>query len=221
MRITAAEKRNFMKALTRAISITVGAGIWSALFVSQAVAGCGDLSSLQGPFKLVDPQVEAKASAPRVEGTGSEQRGSSGASIVGMWQFQFISKGNTGHNPSIPDGALLDFGFSEWHSDGTEILNSAGVPGGGFCLGVWGQTGFLAFELNHFPIAFDSTTGAVANYINIREQDTLSPSGDSFTGTFTEDIYDPKGNHVDHLVGTVVATRITVDSSLPSAIPSN
>lgn len=210
-----------MKAISRAITTTLGAGIFAAMFVSNAMAGCGDLSSLQGPFKLVDPQVQAKASTPRLEVASPEQRASSGASMVGMWQFQFISKGNTGHNPSIPDGALLDFGFSQWHSDGTEILNSAGVPGGGFCLGVWGQTGFLTFELNHFPIAFDPTTGAVANYINVREQDTLSPSGDSFSGTFTEDIYDPKGNHVDHLTGNVVATRITVDSSLPASIPSN
>jgi hypothetical protein len=211
-----------MKAISRAITMTLGAGIFSALFVSNAVAGCGDLASLQGPLKLVDTAVEARLLAPRLESANPERRGGrSGASIVGMWKVQLISKGNTSHNPSIPDGALIDFGFTQWQSDGTEIQNSAGVPGGGFCLGVWGQTGFLTFELNHFPIAFEATSGAVAVYINIREQVTLSPSGDSFTGTFTEDVYDPKGNHVDHVAGTVVATRITVDSSLPSAIPSN
>jgi hypothetical protein len=211
-----------MKAIYRAITMTLGAGIFSALFVSNAVAGCGDLASLQGPLKLVDTAVEARLLAPRLESANPERRGGrSGASIVGMWKVQLISKGNTSHNPSIPDGALIDFGFTQWQSDGTEIQNSAGVPGGGFCLGVWGQTGFLTFELNHFPIAFEATSGAVAVYINIREQVTLSPSGDSFTGTFTEDVYDPKGNHVDHVAGTVVATRITVDSSLPSAIPSN
>jgi hypothetical protein len=211
-----------MKAISRAITMTLGAGIFSALFVSNAVAGCGDLASLQGPLKLVDSAVEARLLAPRLESANPERRGGrSGASIVGMWKVQLISKGNTSHNPSIPDGALIDFGFTQWQSDGTEIQNSAGVPGGGFCLGVWGQTGFLTFELNHFPIAFEATSGAVAVYINIREQVTLSPSGDSFTGTFTEDVYDPKGNHVDHVAGTVVATRITVDSSLPNAIPSN
>lgn len=209
-----------MKAICRAITMTLGAGILGALLVSNAVAGCGDLSSLQGSLKLADPDVVAKAFAPRVEGANPEQRSGSSASIVGFWKIQLISKGNTSHNPSIPDGALIDFGYQQWHSDGTEIQNSAGVPGGGFCLGVWGQTGYLTFELNHFPIAFDATTGAVANYINLREQVTLSPSGDSYTGTFTEDIYDPKGNHVDHLAGTLVATRMTVDSSFPSAVPN-
>jgi hypothetical protein len=48
-----------------------------------------------------------------------------------MWGLQFISKGNTGHNPPIPDGALIDYGFTQWHGHGTEIQNSAGVPGGG------------------------------------------------------------------------------------------
>ncbi len=210
-----------MSAISRALSMTLSAGMLVTLFVSNALAGCGDLSGLQGPLTLVDPQVEAKALAPRVAGPVADQRGGSSASIVGLWDIQLISKGNTSHNPSIPDGALIDFGYTQWHDDGTEIQNSAGVPGGGFCLGVWGQTGFLTFELNHFPIAFSPTTGSVANYINIREQITLSPSGDSYTGTFTEDIYDPKGNHVDHVGGTVVGTRMTVDSSLPASIPSN
>lgn len=210
-----------MKAISRAITITLGTGIFVTMFVSQAIAGCGDLSSLQGPFEFPKQNAELRPLAPATESESAQQRGGSSASMVGMWKFQFLSKGNTGHNPSIPDGALIDFGFSQWHSDGTEILNSAGVKGGGFCLGVWGQTGFLTFELNHFPIAFDPTTGAVANYINVQEQDTLSPSGDSFTGTFTEDVYDTKGNQVDHLTGTVVATRITVDSSFPTALPTN
>ena len=231
----------------RLITMTVSSA--AALLMPTAYAGCGDTSSLtapfqmvspatsvpstsmlraeakaglQGPFQFADPQVEAKAVAPRAAGLGAEERGGQqSASIAGMWGFQLISKGNTGHNPSIPDGALIDFGYAQWHSDGTEIQNSAGVPGGGFCLGVWGQTGFLTFELNHFPIAFNPTSGAVANYINIREQLTLSSSGDSYTGTFNEDVYDAKGNQVDHVAGTVVGTRMTVDSSLPSAIPSN
>jgi hypothetical protein len=206
-----------MKAISRAISLTLGVGIFVTMSVSNASAGCGDLSNLQGPFTLVEASAEARPLGPLTETKNALAR----PSIIGMWKLQFISKGNTGHNPPIPDGALIDYGFTQWHGDGTEIQNSAGVPGGGFCLGVWGQTGFLTFELNHFPIAFNATTGAVANYINIRQQVALSPSGDSFTGTFTEDIYDPKGNHADHLAGTITATRITVDSSYPSALPSN
>lgn len=211
-----------MKAFSRLITISVGAGIFAALFVSQAMAGCGDLSALQGPFEFPQQSAELRPLAPQAESASAASRGGSSASIVGMWKTQLISKGNGSHNPSIPDGALLDFGYSQWHSDGTEILNSGGhAPATeNFCLGVWGQTGYLTYELNHFPISYDATTGNIANYINLREQDTLSPSGDSYTGTFTLDVYDTRGNHVDHLAGTVNATRITVDSAFPGALPT-
>jgi hypothetical protein len=200
-----------MRIISRSFSTTLTAGVFLTLFASQASAGCGDLSGLNGLFTFAQPAARPLA----------EARTGSGASIVGFWKVQLISAGNATHSPSIPDGALIDFGYTQWHSDGTEIQNSAGVPGGGFCLGVWGQTGYLTFELNHFPIAFASPTGGVANYINIREQVTLSPSGDGYTGTFTENVYDSKGNQVDHLTGNVVATRMTVDSTFPSAVPSS
>jgi hypothetical protein len=196
------------------------------LFASNAVAGCGDLASLQGPFEF--PQTSLEPRALTASAQPSEAKDSSGysrfntASIVGLWKVQLLSKGNGAHNPSIPDGALIDFGYTQWHSDGTEILNSGGhsAASGNFCLGVWGQSGFLTFVLNHFPIAYDPTSGGLVNYIDLREQDTLSPSGDSYTGTFTLDVYTPAGTKVDHVAGTVVATRLTVDSTLPSAAPN-
>jgi hypothetical protein len=83
------------------------------------------------------------------------------------------------------------------------------------------RTDFLGFELNHFPVAFDPTTGKVANYINLREQVTLAPDGTFYTGSFTENIYDPTGKQVDHVAGTLSGERITVDSSFPGALPSN
>jgi len=137
-----------------------------------------------------------------------------------MWGVQFISEGNTKHNPSIPDGALLDFGFQLYHSDGTQRTNSGGrAPSTqNFCEGVWGQTGFNAYELNHFAFSYDATSGAYQGPVNSKEQLTLSPSGDSFSGTFTIDIYDTKGNHVDHLAGNITGTRITVDT-LPTPQP--
>jgi hypothetical protein len=197
----------------------LGAGILLAISVSNAVAGCGDLSSLHSPFQFAVPGAESGLEQPATQANTAKFQGLSTPSIVGFWKFQFVSNGNTTHNPSIPDGALLDFGYMQWHNDGTELINSA--VHSDFCMGVWAKTGFLTFEINHFPINYDPSTGMVASYVNLREQDTLSPSGDSYTGTLTIDVYDPMGNHVDHLAGTVVATRMTVDSTLPGAIPSN
>ena len=112
---------------------------------------------------------------------------------------------------------MIDFGYSQWHSDGTEILNSGGHEPAteNFCLGVWGQTGFLTYEVNHFALSYDLTSQALTNYVNIREQITLSPSGDSYAGTFTITIFDTHGNQVDQVVGTTSATRVTVDTTVP------
>lgn len=141
--------------------------------------------------------------------------GPAAPSIVGMWNIQYISAGNTSHTPPIPDGAVVDFGYNQWHSDGTEILNSGGhTPASeNFCLGVWGQTGYPTYELNHFALSYNSLSQELTNYVNIREQITLSPSGDKYTGTFTITIYDTAGNQVDQIGGNVVATRITVDTA--------
>jgi predicted small lipoprotein YifL len=105
-----------MKTISRAITI-----------VSKAFAGCGDLTKLQGPFEFPEHAVDSRVLAAAAAEKASDDSLTT-ASIVGMWKVQLISKGNTGHNPSIPDGALIDFGFTQWHSDGTEIQNSAGRP---------------------------------------------------------------------------------------------
>jgi hypothetical protein len=205
-----------MKSIAQTITTTLAAGVLVTMFVSKASAGCGDLSNLQGPFAPAQFSVHFRTSAPPADSTKALANGSAGASIVGLWNIQFVSQGNIAHNPSIPDGALIDFGFNQWHSDGTEILNSGGhAPATeNFCLGVWGQTGFLTYELNHFALSYNATSGDLANVVNIREQATLSPSGESYTGTFTLNVYDTKGNQVDHVAGTILATRVTVDTGV-------
>lgn len=216
---TCGQKGNSMKTISQAITMTLSAGMFMILLAPPATAGCGDLTTLQGPFVLAQDMPNLSLLSRTAEAEKSEARAAAGASIVGMWNFQFVSQGNTAHNPSIPDGALIDFGYNQIHTDGTEIINSGGhAPAtGNFCLGVWGQTGFLTYEVNHFPLSYNATTGALANLINVREQITLSPSGDSFTGTFTLNVYDTKGNQVDHLVGNVVAQRVTVDTTVTAA----
>lgn len=213
-----------MRTIFKTVSSILSAGLYLAFFVSKASAGCGDVSNLNGPWVFEQPIALARAGSQATQNAeAASARSGQSASIVGFWKVHFISLGNLSHSPSIPDGALIDFGYSQWHSDGTEILNSGGhAPAtGNFCLGVWGATGFQTFELNHFPIGYDATTGALTNYINVRETVTLSPSGDSYSGTFTINIYDTKGNQVDHLAGTVTATRLTVDSTLPGAAAGN
>ena len=185
------------------------------LFCSAAHAGCGDVSNFQAPFQMVSLSF---SSSPRLQAAaGLEADARKARSIVGMWSFKFISQGNTSHNPSIPDGAQLDFGYSVWHADGTEITNSGSRPPatGNFCFGVWRQTGFATYELNHFALGYDATTGNLNGKSKIGETVTLSSDGNTLVGTFTIDVYDPNGNQVDHLQGQLQASRVTVDTPNP------
>src|ERR1700730_11892008 len=133
--------------------------------------------------------------------------------IVGFWRVNLVSKGNSG----IPDGAVLDAGYSQWHSDGTEILNSSRAPETqSFCLGVWKKTAPFRYKLNHFAISW--ANGSLLGPANIREEVILSHDGDSFTGTFTLDQYDKGGNLLVHLVGQVEGKRITADTPVTDVL---
>src|SRR5271166_83319 len=109
---TCIRKRNFMTTISRTIVTTLSAGIFAALLVSPATAGCGDLTNLNGPFQF----VQQRALPASVEPSSAEKasaRGGASPSIVGMWKVQFVSAGNESRNPPIPDGALVDFGYSQ------------------------------------------------------------------------------------------------------------
>ena len=138
-------------------------------------------------------------------------------SIVGMWSFQFISQGNTTRNPSIADGTQLNFGYTQFHSDETEILNAgARSPAQqNFCLGVWQDTGDSTYQVNHFALNYDAATGTLLGRILVIEKITVSPGGTALSGTFVETVFDTKGNQTDHLTGQVTAQRITVDTTTP------
>ena len=184
------------------------------VLAATASAGCGDISSLQPPFQFAD----AQSAVPALRAKASMNPMNDIPAPIGMWNFQFLSQGNGGHNPPIPDGALIDFGYTQWHSDGTEIMNSGthAPATQNFCLGVWVRTGMFTYEVNHFALSYDATSGALANKVNIREQVTLGPSGNELSGAFTIDIYNAAGTQqVDHVAGTIAGTRVTVDQTTP------
>lgn len=178
-----------------------------------ASAGCGDLSKMQGPFQLDESQTAAATG-----GSGSFNALFTSATPVGMWNVKFLAEGNSSRNPPIPDNAVVDFGYVQFHYDGTEIMNSgAHAPATqNFCLGVWVRTGVLTYEVNHFALSYDATSGALTTKVNIREQITLNPNGNQYSGTFTINVYDANsGAQVDHIVGNVSATRVTIDQTQP------
>jgi hypothetical protein len=187
-----------------------------------AARGCTPPTQLEGPFATeqlrLDPQnpLESVSFASLIRDLNNAP-GKNDVSIVGMWTQQFLSLGNTTHNPPIPDGAMIDFGYAQWHSDGTENINSGGFAPAAqnYCLGIWEKTGPFTYKVNHFAFNYDAKTGIMTGKVNITETITLSPGGTRYSGSFRINFFDTKGNEVDHVTGQVTANRITIDTTIP------
>ena len=121
-------------------------------------------------------------------------------SIVGLWNLNFVA-----------DGTVVDVAFDAWNSDGIEVLNDFTNPiNGNVCLGVWEQTGPRTYKLKHPSWYFDGS-GNLLGTVVIHELVRLSADGDSFSGTYTYDVYDVSGKFLEELAGQLQATRIKVD----------
>jgi hypothetical protein len=181
--------------------------------IPAAQAACGDITGLSAPFQFVDASAQARSMQD--DEAARNRGGSHAASIVGLWKFTVASQGNTSHNPSIPDGAQIDWGYSQWHSDTNEFSMSAlhSPASGNICMGTWAQDGGT-YNLNHFALNFDTTSGAWTGTVDIHQAVTVSLGGTMYTGTYIIDVYDTKGNHVDHIGGQVTAIRMNLDSTV-------
>lgn len=193
----------------------------SLLFVPNSTAQCGGYRNPLPTHTNWHPQF-GQPRLLRTAFVSADDSEDESASIVGFWHVKFISDGvSTGIPGGVPKGAEVDAGFSQWHSDGTEIMNSGGrAPNtSNFCLGVWAKVGPRKYKLNHFATSWDPTKGTVGpagpageliGPAQIGEEVTLASSGDSFAGTFSIDQYDESGNLLVHLEGKITGTRINV-----------
>jgi hypothetical protein len=177
-------------------------------FVSRADAQCGGSEWLKhGGIQLQSFEEQLQVGTGSFLLVSSHQGSNNG--IIGFWKVKFVAEGNAG---GPPDGTLIDNGFAQWHSDGTEIMNSSKPPiTSSFCLGVWQKNGPSSYQLNHFALGFDSSSNFIGP-AQIQESVTVSKKSDQYTGTFTIDQFDPMGNPLGHVAGNITATRVTVDT---------
>jgi len=191
-----------MESAFKKITAVLAVALVAVVLTAAANAACGDVSKPGASLQPQSWQGMGVGSASLVQVSENAD------AIVGFWQVTLTAEGN----PGPPDGTVIDKGFSQFHSDGTEILNSSRPPvTQSFCLGVWKKVSPGHYKLNHFPISWDQNSNFVG-VANLREDIVLSRDGKSFTGTFTIDQYDQSGNTLAHLNGVVSATRVTVDT---------
>jgi hypothetical protein len=196
-----------MERLSRIVVIsTFIVAAFASLFVPAASASCVSPDQMGGVAWQLKPssgQAHAFALTPVSFGASD--------GIVGFWHVDFVTKGNTN---GIPDDLTIDSAYVQWHSDGTEIMNSSRDPRtSSFCLGIWKRTGAFTYTLKHFALSWDGAGNPVGP-ATIIENVRLSHDGDSFTGTFTITQYATDGITVlppTPIVGTLAGTRITPD----------
>jgi hypothetical protein len=193
------------------VTAVVGAAALGVMWTPTAAAGCA----------FPDPTGASVTHSSRSQiGTGEyhpaafmltsdhDRRDDDSDGIVGLWHVTFVSRGSQ----YIPDGTQVDSAYVQWHSDGTEIMNSSRPPStGSFCMGVWEKTGRNTYRLNHVAISWNPD-GTPEGPASIREEVTLDHSGNTYKGTFTIIQYDLSGINVvipTPIVGELTAERIT------------
>jgi hypothetical protein len=180
-------------------------------FAPSASAGCAWPDTDRGSVR---PELPAVAMLNRVGAPGlmrvSDHDDQQAPTIVGFWRATFVSEGST----YIPDETVVDTAYVQWHSDGTEIMNSSRPPStSSFCLGVWKKTGPFTYALSHFALSWNPD-GTPLGPASISEQVTVDRDGDTYTGNFTITQYDVSGNNVlppTPIVGVVTGKRITAN----------
>jgi hypothetical protein len=160
---------------------------------ASAFASCGD--SLSAMATAVAGQ-----SRPMQQGLHSSQHNSDSTSMVGLWYIQFTI-----------DGSVIQDAYQLWNAGGTEVHNPNVDPrAGNVCLGVWKRGGHGIYTLAHRVWNYD-TNGNFLGTIKLSETVTLGKGGDSHSGSFTLDFYDPSGNFLMELAGSVTGQRISVE----------
>ena len=210
------KKENLMQTMFGTLKATLGIAILATVFAPLANAQCVSVNKYKrSALKLPQPfsSGELRPAAFMSVGFAAQEdaQGANQDPVVGFWKVTFVAEGNS---DGPPDGTVIDSAYAQWHSDGTEIMNSSRPPATqSFCLGVWEKTGPSKYTLNHFAISWNPD-GTLLGPANIRETITLSHDHGSFAGTFTIDQYNTGGNLLVHLTGQIEGKRITVNTSI-------
>ena len=162
---------------------------------ASALASCGDsLSAMAAGAVAIVNQ-----SRPMEQDSQSSASYSVNSSIVGLWHIHFKVNGQT-----------IQEAYQLWNAGGTEVHNPNVDPRtGNVCLGVWKRAAGT-YTLAHRVWNYDAN-GNFLGTIHLRETLTLGHGGNTHSGSFKLDFYDPNGHFVNEVAGRVTGKRISVE----------
>jgi hypothetical protein len=167
-------------------------------FSATAAAQCGaSFNAMATAAASIRNQSQATQSFVQ-NGSAATSDNAVNTSIVGLWHIRFLV-----------GGQQIQEAFQIWNAGGTEVHNPNVDPRtGNVCLGAWIEAAPQTFKLTH-RVWFYDTNGNFQGVGHLSESLTLGDRGNTHSGTFTLDIYDPAGNLVAEVPGTVVGERIS------------
>jgi hypothetical protein len=183
---------NFMK-LAACLVLIIGLS-------ASAFASCGDTLVAMAAAAAAGHSQSGSQSGPRQAGVAPVGNSPVNPSIVGLWQIRFIAGGQT-----------IQEAYQAWNVGGTEIHNPNVDPRtGNICLGVWKRVAPQTYKLSHNVYSYD-TNGNFQGKIHLSETLTLGDNGNTHSGPFALDFYDPAGNFEFEVTGDVVGERVSVE----------
>lgn len=162
----------------------------------SALASCGDsLSAMAAQAASVRSQSHPMQFDSESSGDND------GSSIVGLWHIRFV----------VGDQTIQE-AYQLWNVGGTEVHNPNVDPRtGNVCLGVWKRKASRGpYKLAHRVWNYDAA-GNFMGTISLSETLTVGHRGNSHSGSFTLDFYDPSGTFLFEVAGSVTGERISVE----------
>ena len=167
-------------------------------FSATAMASCGDsLSAMATTAASVRNQSPASQLSVQ-NGSAAASDNAVNTSIVGLWHVRF----------QVGDQTIQE-AFQIWNAGGTEAHNPNVDPRtGNICLGAWKEAAPQTFKLTHRVWSYD-TSGNFLGTINLNETLVLGDKGNTQSGSFTLDFYDPSGTFMFEVPGSAIGERIS------------
>ena len=169
-------------------------------FSATAMASCGDsLSAMAAAAASVRSQSKVSQSSVQ-NGSAAASDNAVNTSIVGLWHIRF----------QVGDQTIQE-AYQIWNTGGTEVHNPNVDPRtGNICLGAWKEAAPQTFKLIHRVWSYDAS-GNFLGTITLTETLALGDRGNTHNGSFTLDFYDPSGNFLFEVPGSVIGERISAN----------
>lgn len=177
----------------------VGFSACMVLIVGLSVNASASCSDSLSAMATGAASVQSRSGLMQQDSESSKDN-SEHPSIVGLWYVRFI----------VGDQTIQE-AYQIWNAGGTEVHNPNVDPrSGNLCLGAWKHTGLRTYKLAHRVWSYD-TNGNFMGTVHLSETLTVGKHGNTHSGSFTLDIYDPSGNFQAEVAGRVTGERISVE----------